>query len=284
MSHTHAIELNQVHKHYGDHHVLKGIDLRVKPGEVVSIIGGSGSGKSTMLRCVNFLEEYTGGEILVNGQMIGYGSNPAGDNYRLPEKVIRAALKDVCMVFQQFNLWPHMPVIDNVASPLRLVKGISKQLAREQAMAQLERVGMAHKADAFPGQLSGGQQQRVAIARALTMQPSIMLFDEPTSALDPELVGEVLNVIRDLAEAGMTMMIVTHEMGFAARVSDRVVFLADGLIEEEGAPERLFGAPRSPRLKQFLASWNERQSGNALPTAQADARTTISSSSQEAVA
>ena len=284
MSHTHAIELNQVHKHYGDHHVLKGIDLRVKPGEVVCLIGASGSGKSTMLRCVNFLEEYTGGEILVNGQMIGYGSNPAGDNYRLPEKVIRATLKEVCMVFQQFNLWPHMQVIDNVASPLRLVKGVSKQQAREQAMAQLERVDMAHKADAFPGQLSGGQQQRVAIARALTMQPSIMLFDEPTSALDPELVGEVLNVIRDLAEAGMTMMIVTHEMGFAARVSDRVVFLADGLIEEEGAPEQLFGAPRSPRLKQFLASWNERQSGNALPTAQADARTTISSSSQEAVA
>jgi len=267
MSHSHAIELNQVHKHYGDHHVLRGIDLKVKPGEVVSIIGGSGSGKSTMLRCVNFLEEYTGGEILVNGQVVGFGSKPGGSNYRLPEKEIRQTLRDVCMVFQQFNLWPHMRVLDNVASPLRLVKSVSAHRAREQAMAQLERVGMAHKADAYPGQLSGGQQQRVAIARALTMQPSIMLFDEPTSALDPELVGEVLNVIRDLAEAGMTMMIVTHEMGFAARVSDRVVFLADGRIEEQGTPEQLFGNPQSLRLRQFLASWNERQSGNSLPAA-----------------
>jgi len=262
MSHSHAIELNQVHKHYGDHHVLRGIDLKVKPGEIVSIIGGSGSGKSTMLRCVNFLEEYTGGEILVNGQMVGFGSKPGGSNYRLPEK---ETLRDVCMVFQQFNLWPHMRVLDNVASPLRLVKSVSAHRAREQAMAQLERVGMAHKADAYPGQLSGGQQQRVAIARALTMQPSIMLFDEPTSALDPELVGEVLNVIRDLAEAGMTMMIVTHEMGFAAQVSDRVVFLADGRIEEQGDPEQLFANPQSLRLRKFLSSWNERQSSNSLP-------------------
>ncbi|WP_372965933.1 amino acid ABC transporter ATP-binding protein [Marinobacter sp.] len=265
MSHSHAIELNQVHKYYGEHHVLRGIDLNVEPGEVVSIIGGSGSGKSTLLRCINFLEEYSSGEILVKGQVIGYGSKPAGESYRLPEKVIRESLRDVCMVFQQFNLWPHMTVIDNVASPLRLVKGVSRPLAREKAMGQLERVGMAHKADAYPGQLSGGQQQRVAIARALTMEPSIMLFDEPTSALDPELVGEVLGVIRDLAQAGMTMVIVTHEMGFAARVSDRVVFLAEGLIEEQGAPEQLFQAPKSLRLQQFLASWNERQSGSSLP-------------------
>jgi len=265
MSHSHAIELNQVHKYYGEHHVLRGIDLNVEPGEVVSIIGGSGSGKSTLLRCINFLEEYSSGEILVKGQVIGYGSKPAGESYRLPEKVIRESLRDVCMVFQQFNLWPHMTVIDNVASPLRLVKGVSRPLAREKAMGQLERVGMAHKADAYPGQLSGGQQQRVAIARALTMEPSIMLFDEPTSALDPELVGEVLGVIRDLAQAGMTMVIVTHEMGFAARVSDRVVFLAEGLIEEQGAPEQLFQTPKSLRLQQFLASWNERQSGSSLP-------------------
>lgn len=265
MSHTHAIEMNQVHKYYGDHHVLRGIDLKVEPGEVVSIIGGSGSGKSTLLRCINFLEEYNGGEILVRGQVIGYGSKPGGGSYRLPEKAIRESLQDVCMVFQQFNLWPHMTVIDNVASPLRLVKGVSRSRAKQQAMGQLERVGMAHKADAYPGQLSGGQQQRVAIARALTMEPSIMLFDEPTSALDPELVGEVLGVIRDLAQAGMTMVIVTHEMGFAARVSDRVVFLAEGQIEEQGAPEQLFQAPKSLRLQQFLASWNERQSGSSLP-------------------
>lgn len=265
MSHSYAIELNQVHKYYGDHHVLRGIDLNVKPGEVVSIIGGSGSGKSTLLRCINFLEEYNGGEILVKGQMVGFGSKPGGQSYRLPEKVIRKSLQDVCMVFQQFNLWPHMSVVENVARPLRLVKGVSRSDSRKQAVAQLERVGMAHKVDAYPGQLSGGQQQRVAIARALTMEPSIMLFDEPTSALDPELVGEVLNVIRDLADAGMTLVIVTHEMGFAARVSDRVVFLADGQIEEQGAPEQLFGSPKSARLQQFLTSWNERQSGASLP-------------------
>ncbi len=265
MSHSYAIELNQVHKYYGDHHVLRGIDLNVKPGEVVSIIGGSGSGKSTLLRCINFLEEYNGGEILVKGQMVGFGSKPGGQSYRLPEKVIRKSLQDVCMVFQQFNLWPHMSVVENVARPLRLVKGVSRSESRKQAVAQLERVGMAHKVDAYPGQLSGGQQQRVAIARALTMEPSIMLFDEPTSALDPELVGEVLNVIRDLADAGMTLVIVTHEMGFAARVSDRVVFLADGQIEEQGAPEQLFGSPKSARLQQFLTSWNERQSGASLP-------------------
>lgn len=265
MSHSYAIELNQVHKHYGDHHVLRGIDLKIRPGEVVSIIGGSGSGKSTLLRCINFLEEYSDGEILVNGQMIGYGSRPGGQTYRLPERVIRHSLRNVCMVFQQFNLWPHMKVIDNVASPLRLVKGVNRAQACEQARIQLERVGMAHKADAWPGQLSGGQQQRVAIARALTMEPDIMLFDEPTSALDPELVGEVLNVIRDLADAGMTLMIVTHEMGFAARVSDRVVFLANGQIEEQGPPEQLFRHPKSPRLQQFLMSWNERQAGATLP-------------------
>jgi len=265
MGHSYAIELNQVHKYYGDHHVLRGIDVRVKPGEVVSIIGGSGSGKSTLLRCINFLEEYSSGEILVQGQMIGYGSRAGGQTYRLPERVIRHSLRNVCMVFQQFNLWPHMKVIDNVASPLRLVKGVNRAQACEQARIQLERVGMAHKADAWPGQLSGGQQQRVAIARALTMEPDIMLFDEPTSALDPELVGEVLNVIRDLADAGMTLMIVTHEMGFAARVSDRVVFLANGQIEEQGPPEQLFRHPKSPRLQQFLMSWNERQAGATLP-------------------
>lgn len=264
MPHPHAIEIRNLHKYYGEHHVLKGIDLVIRPGEVVSIIGGSGSGKSTLLRCINFLEEYNGGEVLVNGRMIGYGSSVTGEPYRLPEQAIRESLTHVCMVFQQFNLWPHMKVLDNVAAPLRLVKGVRKAEAYERAQAQLERVGMGHKTASYPGQLSGGQQQRVAIARALTMQPSIMLFDEPTSALDPELVGEVLNVIRDLADAGMTLAIVTHEMGFAARVSDQVVFLAEGRIEEQGAPRELFKTPQSPRLQQFLNSWNERQGSLAM--------------------
>ncbi|NMG43217.1 ATP-binding cassette domain-containing protein [Aromatoleum toluvorans] len=259
MSSPLAIQLRNVRKSYGSHEVIKGISLDVAPREVVTIIGGSGSGKSTLLRCMNFLEEYDSGEILIDNQLIGYGIRVTGDYHRLPGRIVRDSLRDVCMVFQQFNLWPHLPVIDNVALPLRLVKDIPVAEARERARAQLEHVGLAHKADAWPGQLSGGQQQRVAIARALAMQPRIMLFDEPTSALDPELVGEVLNVIRTLSDEGMTMVIVTHEMGFAAKVSDKVVFLADGLIEEQGPPEQIFAAPQSPRLRQFLNTWRERQ-------------------------
>ena len=259
MSSPLAIQLKNVRKSYGSHEVIKGISLDIAPREVVTIIGGSGSGKSTLLRCMNFLEEYNSGEILIHNQLLGYGIRVTGDYHRLPDRVIRQSLRDVCMVFQQFNLWPHLSVLDNVALPLRLVKEVPAAEARERARAQLERVGLAHKADAWPGQLSGGQQQRVAIARALAMQPRIMLFDEPTSALDPELVGEVLNVIRDLSEEGMTMVIVTHEMGFAAKVSDKVVFLAEGVIEEQGPPEQIFGNPRSPRLQQFLTTWRERQ-------------------------
>jgi polar amino acid transport system ATP-binding protein len=259
MANNYAIELKNVHKSYGDHEVIKGISLGIAKNEVVTIIGGSGSGKSTLLRCMNFLEEYNDGEILVYNRLLGYGTNSAGTFYRLPEHVIRHTLHDVCMVFQQFNLWPHMTVLDNVATPLRLVKKVARDEARKCAMLELERVGLQDKASAYPGQLSGGQQQRVAIARALTMKPRIMLFDEPTSALDPELVGEVLNVIRKLSEEGMTMVIVTHEMGFASKVSDKVVFLADGLIEEQGSPEQLFNAPASPRLQQFLSTWKERQ-------------------------
>lgn len=259
MAHNFAIQLRDVHKRYGHHEVIKGISLDVSHGEVVSIIGGSGSGKSTLLRCINFLEEYNDGEILINNRLLGYGTTNAGGVYRLPEHTIRETLSGVCMVFQQFNLWPHMTVIDNVAKPLQLVKGASPSEARQRAVAQLERVGLAHKVNAYPTQLSGGQQQRVAIARALTMQPSIMLFDEPTSALDPELVGEVLKVMKDLSDEGMTMVIVTHEMGFASKVSDKVVFLADGVIEEQGVPEQLFGNPQSPRLKQFLSTWRERR-------------------------
>ena len=208
---------------------------------------------------MNFLEEYNSGEILIQNQLLGYGIRVTGDYHRLPDHVVRKTLQNVCMVFQQLNLWPHLSVIDNVALPLRLTKDMPAAKAREQAAIQLERVGLAQKSDAWPAQLSGGQQQRVAIARALAMQPKIMLFDEPTSALDPELVGEVLNVIRALSEEGMTMVIVTHEMGFAAKISDNVAFLADGKIEEQGPPDKVFGAPCSPKLQQFLNTWRERQ-------------------------
>ena len=264
MNHPYAIELKDLHKRYGDHEVIKGVSLAIAPREVVTIIGGSGSGKSTMLRCMNALEEYNDGEILIHGQLLGYGVHASGTRYRLPESVIRETLRDVCMVFQQFNLWPHMKVLDNVATPLRLVKKVPREEANRLALIELDRVGLKHKADAYPGQLSGGQQQRVAIARALTMQPQIMLFDEPTSALDPELVGEVLSVIRQLSEEGLTMVIVTHEMGFAAKVSDKVVFLADGRVEEQGPPEQIFSKPVSPRLKQFLSTWKERQGDGAV--------------------
>ncbi|WP_409421908.1 amino acid ABC transporter ATP-binding protein [Pseudaeromonas sp. ZJS20] len=252
------IRVKDVKKRFGDNVVLKGIDLDVYPGEVVCIIGGSGSGKSTLLRCMDFLETYDDGEVVVEGRLIGYGSDGQGNLQLLPRHLVQRDLRNVCMVFQQFNLWPHKTVLDNVMTPLRLVMGMSATAAKERALAVLEKVGMAHKADAYPGALSGGQQQRVAIARALGRDPKIMLFDEPTSALDPELVGEVLKVMRTLAEEGMTMVIVTHEMGFAAQVSDKVIFLAEGRIEEQGPPAQLFRQPESPRLRAFLASWSER--------------------------
>jgi polar amino acid transport system ATP-binding protein len=263
MEHHKAIKLVDLKKHFGDNQVLKGIDLEINYGEVVCIIGGSGSGKSTMLRCMNFLEQYDGGEVLINGRMIGYGSDDQGNLQLAPRKNVQADLNDVCMVFQQFNLWPHMTVIDNVMSPLLRVSRMSKKEARERAEQVLNKVDMGHKLDAYPGQLSGGQQQRVAIARSLGTNPKIMLFDEPTSALDPELVGEVLKVMKSLAKEGMTMVIVTHEMGFAAQVSDKVVFLAKGLIEEQGDPETLFSQPKSENLKNFLATWSERNGGVA---------------------
>ena len=260
-----AIEINSLNKYYGENHVLRGINVSITPGEVICVIGGSGSGKSTLLRCINFLEDYSSGSIVVNGECVGYEPLSGEKRRRLSDKENRKALRDVCMVFQQFNLWPHMTVLDNVATPLRRVKKVSREAAYAEAKKQLARVGLADKADSWPAMLSGGQQQLVAIARALTMKPAIMLFDEPTSALDPELVGEVLKVIRNLADDGMTMMIVTHEMGFAAKVSDRVLFLADGCIEEQGPPAQLFHRPKSPRLQYFLSSWSERQSGTRLP-------------------
>ena len=248
-----AIEINNLNKHYGENHVLRGIDVSISPGEVICVIGGSGSGKSTLLRCINFLEDYSSGSILVNGENVGYEPLGGEKRRRLSDKENRQALRDVCMVFQQFNLWPHMTVLDNVATPLRRVKKVSREAAYSEAKTQLARVGLADKADSWPAMLSGGQQQRVAIARALTMKPAIMLFDEPTSALDPELVGEVLRIMQQLAEEGKTMVVVTHEMGFARHVSSHVIFLHQGKIEEEGNPEEVFGNPKSPRLQQFLS-------------------------------
>lgn len=259
MNPTPIIELIGMKKSFGSNEVLKGIDLQINQGEVVCVIGGSGSGKSTMLRCMNFLEHYNQGEVLVHGKMIGYGADAQGNFIPVPTKVVQNDLRDVCMVFQQFNLWPHLTVLSNVMLPLTLVKKIPKEQAKDIAVNMLTKVGMAHKQDAYPNELSGGQQQRVAIARSLATEPQIMLFDEPTSALDPELVGEVLKVMQQLAREGMTMVIVTHEMSFAAQVADKVIFLAEGKIEEQGTPEELFGSPKSKRLKSFLSTWNERQ-------------------------
>lgn len=252
------IELVNLKKSYGSTEVLKGINLSVNKGEVVCIIGGSGSGKSTMLRCINFLEKYNAGEVIVNGRLIGYGADDLGNYIELPPHIIQKDLHDVCMVFQQFNLWPHYTVLENVYKPLVITKKASLETAKATALKMLEKVGMAHKQESYPSQLSGGQQQRVAIARALATEPKIMLFDEPTSTLDPELVGEVLKVMKALAEEGMTMLIVTHEMGFAANVADRIIFLANGIIEEQGPPEVLFQHPQSEKLVQFLSAWNDR--------------------------
>ncbi|KAF6576256.1 amino acid ABC transporter ATP-binding protein [Paenibacillus sp. SEL3] len=235
------IIVKNLKKSYGSNQVLKGIDMQVREGEVVCVIGPSGSGKSTFLRCMNMLEEITAGEVIV-------------DDYNLSDKNvdINKVRENIGMVFQHFNLFPHMTVLKNIMfAPTELGKQ-SKAEARETAMKLLDRVGLADKANALPGQLSGGQKQRVAIARALAMNPDIMLFDEPTSALDPEMVGEVLGVMNDLAREGMTMMIVTHEMGFAREVSDRVVFMDGGYIVEEGTPQEVFGNPKNERTISFL--------------------------------
>jgi polar amino acid transport system ATP-binding protein len=237
-----AIEFRDVHKWFGPLHVLRGIALRVAAGEVVVVCGPSGSGKSTLIRCVNGLERVQRGEITVLGETI---TRPGVDLPRLRTQV--------GMVFQAFNLFPHMTALRNVMlAPIR-VKGLPAAEAEKTARALLERVGIPDKADHYPANLSGGQQQRVAIARALAMQPRIMLFDEPTSALDPEMINEVLEVMTDLARDGMTMMVVTHEMGFARRVAHRVVFMDEGQVVEEGAPERFFAAPASERTRQFLS-------------------------------
>lgn len=236
------IKVENLEKNFGKIEVLKGINTEIKKGEVVVIIGASGSGKSTFLRCLNLLEHPTGGHIYLDETDI---TDDATD--------INIHRQKMGMVFQQFNLFPHMSILKNMTiAPVKLLK-ISKQDAEAKAMSLLEKVGLADRADAYPSQLSGGQKQRVAIVRALCMDPEIMLFDEPTSALDPEMVGEVLNVIKDLAASGMTMAIVTHEMGFAREVADRIIFIDEGVIAEEGTPEEIFGNPKSTRLQDFLS-------------------------------
>jgi polar amino acid transport system ATP-binding protein len=239
--HAPFLRIEKLNKFYGDLHVLKNISLSVKKGEVVVIIGASGSGKSTLLRCVNFLEKSKDGKIYIEGKRI-----------RNQEKQLNKVRQDLGMVFQHFNLFPHMTVIQNVMEGMVQVKGMPKDDAREKALDLLEQVGLSDKAEVYPAMLSGGQKQRVAIARALAMDPKIMLFDEPTSALDPELVGEVLTVMTDLAKRGMTMLVVTHEMWFAKEVADRVVFMDEGIILEEAAPEKMFSAPEHDRTLEFL--------------------------------
>lgn len=235
------INVKQLSKQFGENEVLKAIDLTVKEGEVVVIIGPSGSGKSTILRCLNLLEEPTSGEIFFEGQ-----------NITAPDSNIDQIRQKMGMVFQSFNLFPHMSVLENLTiTPVKIKKEDSTK-AKDQALALLDQVGLKEKADSYPSNLSGGQQQRVAIARALAMNPDVMLFDEPTSALDPEMVGEVLAVMQDLAKKGMTMVVVTHEMGFAKEVADRVIFMADGIIQEEGTPEEIFDRPQNSRTQDFL--------------------------------
>ena len=235
------IEIKGLKKSFGDLHVLKGIDLHIDEQEVVVIIGPSGSGKSTLLRCINFLEEPTGGSIVVDGIPLDSDAN------------INKVREEVGMVFQRFNLFPHMTVLDNITlAPLK-VRKMEKSRAEQTAQDLLDRVGLGDKADAYPNQLSGGQQQRVAIARALAMNPKVMLFDEPTSALDPEMVGEVLDVMQRLAESGMTMIIVTHEMGFAREVGTRLLFVDGGYIVEQGKPKEVFENPKEERTRAFLS-------------------------------
>jgi polar amino acid transport system ATP-binding protein len=246
-----AVIARGVRKSFGGQEVLRGIDLEVAPNEVLSIIGPSGSGKSTFLRCINHLERVDGGELEVDGELVGYRRH-GGKLHELRESEVAKRRAGIGMVFQRFNLFPHMTALDNVAAAPVVVKKEAKATAREHAKRLLERVGLGEKADAYPAQLSGGQQQRVAIARALAMRPKLMLFDEPTSALDPELVGEVLDVMRDLARDGMTMVVVTHEIGFAREVADKLVFMDAGAVVEAGRPKEVLAQPRHERTREFL--------------------------------
>jgi ABC-type histidine transport system ATPase subunit len=250
-----TIRVSDIHKRFDTLEVLKGVSFDVERGTVVSMIGASGSGKSTLLRCINRLETPTSGEIFIDGVPMGFATDASGRKRPRPLAEINRLRRDLGMVFQQFNLWPHMTVLGNVIEAPMRVRGLSRAQATELARAALARVQLSDKTDAYPARLSGGQQQRVAIARALAMQPKVMLFDEPTSSLDPELTEEVLNVMRGLAEDGTTMIVVTHEMRFAREVSDVVMFLHNGTIEEQGPPEQVFGAPRSERCRQFLSKF-----------------------------
>ncbi len=255
MSHANAtLVVEDIHKSFGAVEVLKGISLTAHKGDVVSILGSSGSGKSTFLRCINLLETPNSGTVSVNGETIAMRATPNGEPLPVDRRQVERLRTKLAMVFQSFNLWSHMTVLENVIeAPIHVLR-IPKAQAIEQAKALLDKVGILERADYYPAHLSGGQQQRAAIARALAMNPDVMLFDEPTSALDPELVGEVLKVMRDLAAEGRTMLVVTHEMSFARDVSNKVMFLHQGRVEEEGPPKEMFGAPKTERFKGFLAN------------------------------
>ncbi|HHT40109.1 MAG TPA: amino acid ABC transporter ATP-binding protein [Actinomyces sp.] len=249
------IEIKGVHKFFGDLHVLKGVDMTVQQGEVCVMLGPSGSGKSTLLRCINGLETISAGRVYLEGELLGMREKKHGDKvvlHELHDKEVSAQRARIGMVFQRFNLFPHMTALENVMEAPVQVKQVPKAKAQAQAKKLLERVGLGDRTDHYPAQLSGGQQQRVAIARALAMEPDLMLFDEPTSALDPELVGEVLEVMRSLAQEGMTMVVVTHEIGFAREVGDHLVFMDDGKIVEEGNPKEVMDNPQNPRAKDFF--------------------------------
>jgi polar amino acid transport system ATP-binding protein len=246
------VKAEGVYKSFGPTQVLKGIDLEVAPREVMCVIGPSGSGKSTFLRCINHLEKVDAGRLYVDGDLVGY-REAGGKLHELRDKEVAAKRRDIGMVFQRFNLFPHMTALENVTEAPTRVKGLSRAAARERGRELLDRVGLGDRVQNYPNQLSGGQQQRVAIARALAMEPKLMLFDEPTSALDPELVGEVLDVMRGLAESGMTMVVVTHEMGFAREVGDTLVFMDDGVVVEAGQPREVLGNPQHERTRSFLS-------------------------------
>ena len=252
MAAAEMVKAESVYKSYGRLEVLRGIDLRVHPKEVMCVIGPSGSGKSTFLRCINHLEKIDAGRLYVDGELVGYQQR-RDKLYELPDREVCRKRSEIGMVFQRFNLFPHMTAIENVIEAPMHVKGESRSSAEERGRKLLERVGLFDKISAYPNQLSGGQQQRVAIARALAMRPKLMLFDEPTSALDPELVGEVLDVMRGLAEDGMTMIVVTHEMGFAREVGDTLVFMDGGVIVEAGKPREVLASPKHERTRAFLS-------------------------------
>jgi polar amino acid transport system ATP-binding protein len=253
------LSVTSLHKHFGDLHVLRGVDLEVRRGETVCLIGASGSGKSTFLRCINFMEYPSAGRIVIDGKEVGQpaGTRDGAPVYRYRERELTRIRTRVGMVFQQFNLFPHKTALENVMEGLLIVRRLPRAEAEERARANLKKVGLIDKAGQYPSRLSGGQQQRVAIARALAMEPAIMLFDEVTSSLDPELVGEVLRAMRDLANEGMTMLVVTHELGFAYHVAKKVLFLHEGVIHEQGTPDQVLKNPCQERTKAFLTGFTD---------------------------